>query len=112
MVVNIGSGEKEKEMERCDMAEDSMNSQKKGEPSTKKTKQPITREEACQLLASAISYCNEAGFVVTGKNHELSLRLQIEGMNYIDGDFVVTSENVTTKPDVTTKENVVTEKVT
>ena len=97
MVVDTGNGENEKEKVRSNMVANSSNSQKSDKPPTKKTKKSITREEAAELLASAIAYCNQAGFVVTGHNYGLSLRLQIHGLNYSDDNFVVTSEEVTTK---------------
>ena len=75
------------------MEANSNNSQQNVRRPTKKTKQPITPDVAAQLLQSAISYCNEAGLKVSGFNHGNAVRIQIEGLHYLDGSFVVTSQH-------------------
>ena len=69
------------------MVANSTNSQTKGKRSTRKTARPITPAEAAQILASALSYCNQAGLTVTGYNDGASLKLSIEGVNY-EGDKI------------------------
>ena len=75
------------------MAANLDNSQVSGKRPTKKTKQPTTPAEAAQLLQSAIAYCNEAGLRVSGFNHENTLRFQVDGINYLNGEIVVTSND-------------------
>lgn len=69
------------------MVANSNNSQSKGKQNTRKTAKPITPVEAAQILASALSYCNQAGLTVTGYNDGTSLKLSIEGVNY-EGDQI------------------------
>lgn len=70
-------------------------SRKSGKTSTKQTKQPITPEEAAELLNSALSYCLEAGLAVQGYNAGPWLILEIKGLRYADEQIQVTPIGVT-----------------
>lgn len=45
-----------------------------------KTKDAITRDEAAQILQSAVSYCQRAGITVRGYNDSGALVLAFEGV--------------------------------
>jgi hypothetical protein len=93
---NIINGENENTAVKPVTAENSPRSAKSGKTSTKKTKEPITKDEAAQLLTSALSYCQEAGFQVIGYNEGTALRLSIEGLEYSNDKIQpVTLINVT-----------------
>lgn len=78
--------------------------------STTRTERPITPEEAAQLLASALSYCQKAGLVVKGYNDGVTLVLELEGLNELAGRIVVVkpSDGVTAEPMVSPSEDKVT----
>lgn len=79
---NIINGENGNTAVKPDTAVNSLPSPKSGKPSTKKTKEPITKEEAAELLTSALSYCLESGLNVIGYNDGTALRLSIDGLEY------------------------------
>jgi hypothetical protein len=89
---NIGDGENAKRTGVPNTAEPSQPSATKEKPSTKKIKQRTTREEAAELLTSALSYCLEAGLIVAGYNEGRTLVLSIEGLQYADEKIQVTPE--------------------
>ena len=66
---------------------------------TKRTKEPITRAEAAELLTSALSYCQESGLEVVGYNEGTTLILSIEGLEYrndrIQPVTLISNDNVT-----------------
>lgn len=81
-MANTGNGENENTAVKPATAESSLHSPKIEKKSTRKTKEPITKEEAAELLTSALSYCLEAGIPVIGYNEGTSLRLSIDGLEY------------------------------
>jgi hypothetical protein len=87
---NIGDGESVRKTGVPNTAEPSQPSQTNGKRSTKPTKQRTTPEEAAGLLTSALSYCLEAGLIVTGYNEGRALALYIDGFQYEDGKIRVT----------------------
>jgi hypothetical protein len=93
---NIGDGANERKTGVPNTAEPSQPSQKIEKRSTKPTKQRTTREEAAALLTSALSYCLEAGLIVSGYNEGPTLVLSIDGLQYADEKIQVTSGSVTT----------------
>lgn len=64
------------------MAESSLPSPKSAKRSTKKTREPITKDEAAELLTSALKYCQESGLIVSGYNEGATLVLSIDGLEY------------------------------
>jgi hypothetical protein len=87
---NIGDGANERKTGVPNTAEPSQPSQKIEKRSTKPTKQRTTREEAAALLTSALSYCLEAGLIVSGYNEGLTLVLSIDGLQYANDKIQVT----------------------
>ena len=79
---NIGDGANERKTGVPNTAEPSQPSQPTDKQHTKKTKPPTTREEAAELLTSALSYCLEAGLIVSGYNEGATLALYIDGLEY------------------------------
>ena len=77
------------------MAAHSKPSGKPEKQSTKQTKQPITPEEAAELLVSALSYCEEAKLIVEGYNETEGLHLFVRGVKFVDGKIIVTPIGVT-----------------
>ena len=67
---------------RSAMAGPSQPSRKSGKPSTFRTLQTVTPDEAGQILLSALNYCMKAGLAVQGCNEQNSLILSIEGLTY------------------------------
>jgi hypothetical protein len=94
---NIGDGANVLEMEKSNTAVRTQPSAPTGKQRTKKTKPPTTREEAKEILRSALSYCLEAGFPVKGWNEGTSLELSIDGMQYVDETIILTP--VTLEPE-------------
>jgi hypothetical protein len=87
---NIGAGENEKRTGVSNTADPSQLSQTNEKRRTKSIKQPTTPEEAVALLTSALSYCLDAGLIVSGYNEGQSLVLSIDGVQYVDGKIQVT----------------------
>jgi hypothetical protein len=87
---NIGDGENVKRTGVPNTAEPSQPSRPTDKQRTKKTKPPTTREEAAELLTSALSYCLEAGLIVSGYNEGQTLILCIDGLQYADEKIQVT----------------------
>lgn len=54
--------------------------QSKGKKSMPKTKDGISKDEAAQILQSAVSYCQRAGIVVQGYNDNGTLYLSLDGL--------------------------------
>lgn len=77
------------------MAEDLKHSRTNGKRPTSRTEKPITKDEAAQILLSALDYCKRAGLTVTGYNENGNLRLSISGLQYCDGE--ITPVTVTQK---------------
>lgn len=98
---NTGDGENARKTGVPNTAEPSQPSQPNGKPSTKKIKQRTTPEEAAELLTSALSYCLEAGLIVSGYNEGQTLVLCIDGLQYADEKIQVTPEPVSVTDGVT-----------
>ena len=102
---NIGDGENVKRTGVPNTAEPSQPSQPTDKQRTKKTKPPTTREEAAELLTSALSYCLEAGLIVSGYNEGPNLALYIRGLQYVGEKIQVTpaenSDTIGVTPSVT-----------
>jgi hypothetical protein len=79
---NIINGANENTVEKPVTVENSPRSPKSGKTSTRKTKEPITKGEAAELLTSALKYCQEAGMIVSGYNEGATLALYIDGLEY------------------------------
>lgn len=93
-VLNTGDGENVVETEKQDGVDTLIPSQKNDAESTKKTKQPITPEEAGQFLLTALKYCKEARLTVNGYNEDNKLYLEISGLAYSNGSiFPVTQSH-------------------
>lgn len=100
---NTFNGEKENTVVKPVTAANSQPSPKSGKRNTKKTKEPITKDEAAQLLTSALSYCLEAGIQVIGYNEGTSLMLSIDGLEYSNDKIqpvtlISTGSNVNLEP--------------
>jgi hypothetical protein len=54
--------------------------QSKGNRSMPKTKDAISKDEAAQILQSAVSYCQRAGVAVQGYNEGGTLYLSFDGL--------------------------------
>jgi hypothetical protein len=98
---NIGDGANERKTGVPNTAEPSQPSVSSVKPSTKKTKQRTTPEEAAELLTSALSYCLEAGLIVAGYNEGPTLVLSIDGLQYADEKIQVTPISVGVTTSVT-----------
>ena len=84
------------------MAGHSQPLRKSGKPSTWRTLQSVTPNEAAAILLSALNYCKKAGLPVTGYNEGNALRLSIEGIHYdFDGHTMVTLDGHTMPAQVT-----------
>jgi hypothetical protein len=108
---NIINGENVNTAEKPVTAVNSQPSPKSGKQSTKKTKQPITKEEAAELLTSALSYCLESGLNVIGYNEAGALRLSIDGLEYSNDriqpvTLSIPASNVNISAPVTVEETV------
>lgn len=99
---NIGAGEKERKTGVSNTADPSQPSQTSEKRRTKSTKQPTTPDEAAALLTSALSYCLDAGLIVSGYNEGQSLVLSIDGVQYIGGKIQVTPIPASVTSGVTT----------
>lgn len=86
--VNTGNGAKDAlKTENHGTEERFQPFQKKGKKNMSKIKSPITKEEAVELLQSAISYCADAGIAVQGYTNNGTLFLALEGILLVqDGD--------------------------
>lgn len=89
---NTTSGVSVSTAEKPATAESSPNSPKVVKTNTKKTKEPITPEEAAELLTSALSYCLESGLSVIGYNQD-GLVLFIEAFEYSNDKIQVRNVN-------------------
>lgn len=98
---NIGDGENVRKTEKPNTAEPLQPSQTKEKRSTKKTKQRTTPAEAAELLTSALSYCLDAGLIVSGYNEGQTLILSIDGLEYADEKIKVTPLPNSVTSDVT-----------
>ncbi len=62
--------------------------------------QPVTPEQALQMLQSAIGYCQLAGLAVQAANSDAGLLLTVPGVDYAltadrsSAEFVLHSENL------------------
>lgn len=79
---NTINGANESTTVKPSTAENSPHLPKTAKPNTKKTKEPITRAEAAELLTSALKYCQESGLIVSGYNEGATLALYIDGLEY------------------------------
>ena len=98
---NIGAGENEKRTGVSNTADLSRPSQPNEKRRTKSTKKPTTPDEAAALLTSALSYCLEAGLIVSGYNEGQNLALYIKGLQYVDDHIQVTPNPVSVTDGVT-----------
>lgn len=87
---NIGDGENVRKAEKSNTAEHLQPSQTNEKRRTKQTKRSTTPEEAAELLTSALSYCLDAGLIVSGYNEGPTLILSIDGLWYANEKIVVT----------------------
>lgn len=79
--VNTGSGEKAAQAkEYHDMADGLRPYPQKGRKRMRKTKSPITKGEAAELLQSAVNYCQQAGIAIQGYTDSGTLYLSLSGL--------------------------------
>lgn len=79
--VNTGNGAKDAQArEYHDMAGGLTPCPQKGKRRMSKTKSPITKGEAAELLQSAVNYCQQAGIAVQGYTDSGTLYLSLAGL--------------------------------
>lgn len=80
-MASIGNGEKAAQAkEYHDMAGGLRPYPQKGRKRMSKTKSPITKGEAAELLQSAVNYCQQAGITVQGYADNGTLYLSLSGL--------------------------------
>lgn len=58
--------------------------------STRKTEKPITKDEAAQILLSAVGYCQKSGMKVFVRSVHGKLALFIDGLQLVENNSVPT----------------------